>query len=115
MFLYPESSQSDYVREMSELDTFNDVFYVGRKNMIILIIIIIIIIITLVFITNSQMLIPNDRHPNPPLDWDDEGHYTATSVEVWFQEYLVITFPENEASADVESLRHHFNPQVSVE
>ena len=28
MFLYPESSQSDYVREMSELDTFNDVFYV---------------------------------------------------------------------------------------
>jgi len=29
--LYPESSQSDYVREMSELDTFSDVFNVLLK------------------------------------------------------------------------------------
>ena len=28
LILYPESSQSDYVREMSELDTFSDVFNV---------------------------------------------------------------------------------------
>lgn len=28
LILYPESNQSDYVREMSELDTFSDVFNV---------------------------------------------------------------------------------------
>ena len=28
LILYPESSQSDYVREMGELDTFTDVFNV---------------------------------------------------------------------------------------
>lgn len=28
LVLYPESSTSDYVREMSESDTFADIFYV---------------------------------------------------------------------------------------
>lgn len=29
LILYPESSSSDFIREMAESDTFADVFYVG--------------------------------------------------------------------------------------
>ena len=60
------------------------------------------------------MLFPNDKRPNPPLEWDDEVHYTATNVEVWFQEYMVMPYPK-EGPVDVEALRHHFTPQVGFD
>ena len=95
LILYPESSTSDYVREMSESDTFADIFYV------------------VLFVSfDGQMLYPSKDNTNPPLDWDENKEYTASSVEVWIQEMMVLPFPED-GSYEVESLRRHYSQQVS--
>lgn len=97
MILYPESSQSDYVREMSEEDTFADLFNVGTKVG-----------------GERQMLYPSRDNHLSPMEWDEEKCYTADNVEIWFQELYVLPYPK-EGAADVSSLRHHFKPQVRVE
>ncbi|KAK8818502.1 hypothetical protein WA577_003805, partial [Blastocystis sp. JDR] len=86
MILYPESSQSDYVREMSEEDTFADLF---------------------------NMLYPSRDNHLSPMEWDEEKCYTADNVEIWFQELYVLPYPK-EGAADISSLRHHFKPQKWV-
>lgn len=57
------------------------------------------------------MLYPAKDNTNQPLDWDENKEYTATNVEVWIQENMVLPYP-SEGSADIESLRHHYQPQV---
>ena len=57
------------------------------------------------------MLYPSKDNTNQPLDWDDNKEYTATNVEVWIQEYMVLHYPDD-GSSDIESLRHHYQPQV---
>ena len=59
------------------------------------------------------MLYPSKDNTNQPLDWDENKEYTASSVEVWIQEMMVLPFPEN-ASYDVDSLRKHYSQQVGV-
>ena len=62
------------------------------------------------------MLYPSKDNANQPLEWDENKEYTATNVEVWIQENMVLPFPNPEEgkSHDVESLRHHYQQQVGM-
>ena len=59
------------------------------------------------------MLYPSRDNHLSPMEWDEEKCYTASSVEIWFQEFYVLPYPK-EGTADVSTLRHHFKQQVGV-
>ena len=58
------------------------------------------------------MLFPSAHNHVAPLEWDEEKQYTAESVELWLEEWMVL--PISDKSADEDALRRHFRERVKI-
>ena len=58
------------------------------------------------------MLFPSAHNHVEPLEWDEEKQYTAESVELWLEEWMVL--PMSDKSGDEDALRRHFRERVRI-
>ena len=58
------------------------------------------------------MLFPSAHNHVTPLEWDEEKQYTAESVELWLEEWMVL--PISDKSGDEDALRRHFRERVKI-